>query len=131
MTFRFGKRSESNLVGVHPDLVRVMRRAIRVSPIDFVVIEGLRTIERQHQLVADGASRTMKSRHIHGFAVDLAPIDPTTKKVSFKWDLYYTLIPAVRKAATDERVKLEFGADWAKFPDAPHVQLPAALYPDP
>jgi peptidoglycan L-alanyl-D-glutamate endopeptidase CwlK len=130
MSFRFGKRSEGNLKGVHPDLVRVMRRAIRTTKIDFVVIEGLRTVERQRQLVASGASRTMKSRHIHGFAVDIAPIGPDGK-VSFKWDLYYALIPAVKKAAADEGVMVEFGADWKRFPDAPHIQLPHAAYPDP
>lgn len=131
MTFRFGKRSEGNLVGVHGDLVRVMRRAIATTPIDFVVIEGIRSVERQRQLVAQGASKTMRSRHIHGFAVDVVPIDPTTKKVSFKWDLYYALIPAVKKAANDEGVVLEFGADWTRFPDAPHIQLPHATHPDP
>ena len=131
MSFRFGKRSEDNLRGVHPDLVRVMRRAIATSPIDFVVIEGLRTVERQRQLVAAGASRTMKSRHIHGFAVDIVPIDPTTKKVSFKWDLYHALIPWVKKAANDEGVALDFGADWTRFPDAPHIQMPHATHPDP
>lgn len=62
--FIFGKASESNLIGVHPDLVKVVRRALEITPIDFKVIEGCRTVERQRELVKDGASQTMNSRHL-------------------------------------------------------------------
>ena len=130
MTFRFGKRSEGNLVGVHRDLVRVMRRAIATTPIDFVVIEGIRTIERQKQLVAQGASRTMRSRHIHGFAVDIAPIG-LDGKISFSWNLYYPLGETVKQAASLEGVPIIWGADWPRFKDGPHFELPRKLYPDP
>jgi peptidoglycan LD-endopeptidase CwlK len=130
MAFRFGKRSEGNLRGVHPDLVRVMRTAIRITSIDFVVIEGLRTVERQKQLLAQGASRTMKSRHIHGFAVDIAPIGPD-KKISFSWNLYYPLADVIKKAANQEGVMIEWGGDWSRFKDGPHFELPRTLYPDP
>jgi hypothetical protein len=130
MRFVFGKRSERNLVGVHDDLVRVMRHAIRTTKIDFVIIEGLRTLERQKQLLASGASRTLKSRHLHGFAVDIAPIGHDGK-ISWSWNLYAPLAQAVKKAANQESVMITWGGDWRSFKDGPHWELPHELYPDP
>ena len=60
-------RCELRLAGVHPDLVRVVRRAAE-GGVAFRVEEGLRTVKRQKQLVAAGASQTMNSRHITGHA---------------------------------------------------------------
>jgi len=79
MTRKYSARSLKNLNGIHPDLRRVIDRALLDSPLDFVVIEGLRTKERQKQLVASGASKTMNSRHLTGHAVDLVPIGPNGK----------------------------------------------------
>ena len=62
------------LKGVNIDLVSVVHRALELSDIDFAVTEGLRTKERQAELVKAGASKTMNSRHITGHAVDLAAI---------------------------------------------------------
>ena len=59
---------------MHPDLVRVVERAIQITTQDFRVQEGLRTRERQAELVARGASRTMNSRHLTGHAVDLVAL---------------------------------------------------------
>jgi len=73
MSRKWSKRSLDSLKGIHPDLRRVMDRALQESPIDFTVIEGLRTEARQRELVAKGASKTMNSRHITGHAVDLMP----------------------------------------------------------
>ena len=39
MSFKLGKRSLSNLKGVHPDLVKVVKRAIELTEVDFTVIE--------------------------------------------------------------------------------------------
>ena len=64
-------RSEEKLVGVHPDLVAVIRRAAGSSSQPFIVTEGLRTPARQAELVRLGRSRTLNSRHIHGLAVDV------------------------------------------------------------
>ena len=127
MTRRFSKRSLSNLKGIHPDLRRVMDRALQDSPLDFVVIEGLRTLERQKQLVASGASRTMNSRHLTGHAVDLMPIGPNGP--SFDWPLYDRLGPAVKEAAEKEGVPLDWGGDWKTFRDGPHFELDRAMYP--
>lgn len=71
--FSLGARSLLRLQGVHPSLVRVVKRAIRITPVDFTVLEGVRSRERQAELVRIGASKTMNSRHLTGHAVDLAP----------------------------------------------------------
>ena len=72
MTYKLGKRSLSRLEGVNNGLVSVVKEAISVTQQDFSVIEGLRSIERQRDLVQRGASQTMKSKHLTGHAVDLA-----------------------------------------------------------
>jgi peptidoglycan LD-endopeptidase CwlK len=121
-------RSAKNLRGVHNDLVRVMTRAREISPVKFVVIEGLRTVERQRQLVAAGASKTMNSRHITGHAVDIVPFD-STGRLAFDWPLYHRLAPAVKQAADDLGVKIVWGGDWRTFKDGPHFELDRAVYP--
>ncbi len=127
MGFTFSKRSENRLKGVHPDLVRVMRRALEITDVDFTVVEGLRTKARQKKLVAAGASTTMRSRHLTGHAVDIAPyIDGT---IRWDWPPYYTLAEAVKQAAEDVGVPIEWGGDWRRFKDGPHWQLPWSDYP--
>ncbi len=125
----YSKRSLDNLKGIHPDLRRVVDRALQDSPLDFVVIEGLRTKERQRELVAAGKSRTMNSRHLTGHAVDLLPINPKTGKGEFEWGLYNVLGPAVEKAAIAEGVPLVWGGRWTSFKDGPHFELHRDSYP--
>lgn len=125
---KLGLRSLVNLRGVHPDLVRVVKRAISESHIDFTVIEGLRTVKRQKELFAKGASHTMRSRHINGFAVDIAPY---VGGIRWDWPLYLQLAPIIKAAAKAEKVVIEWGGDWTSLRDGPHWQLPARLYPDP
>ena len=127
MTFVLGKKSLARLQGVHPDLVRVVRTAIGLSSIDFTVTEGLRTVERQRQLVAAKASTTMKSRDITGHAVDLAAL--VAGEVRWDWPLYSQISKAMKAAAENESVPLEWGGDWKSFKDGPHFQLPWASYP--
>ena len=126
MTFVLGAKSLARLEGVHPDLVRVVKRAIEITPIDFSVTEGLRTVERQRALVAAGASQTMKSRHITGHAVDLAAL--VLGEVRWDWPLYAKLAGAMKAAAKELAIPLEWGGDW-KMKDGPHFQLPWANYP--
>jgi peptidoglycan L-alanyl-D-glutamate endopeptidase CwlK len=125
----YSARSLKNLNGIHPDLRRVIDRALQDSPLDFVVIEGLRTKERQKQLVAQGASKTMNSRHLTGHAVDLVPIGPNGK-AAFDWPLYDRLGPAVKEAAAKEGVALTWGGDWSSFRDGPHFELNRKVYPE-
>jgi peptidoglycan L-alanyl-D-glutamate endopeptidase CwlK len=123
----YSKRSLKNLKGIHPDLRRVIDRALQDSPLDFIVIEGLRTMQRQRELVASGASKTMNSRHLTGHAVDLLPIG--RNGAAFDWPLYDKLGPAVKAAADAEGVEITWGGDWTKFRDGPHFQLSWDIYP--
>jgi peptidoglycan L-alanyl-D-glutamate endopeptidase CwlK len=127
MTIILGQRSLSRLEGVHPDLVRVVKKAAVLSNLDFTVLEGLRTVERQKQLVAQGASKTMNSRHLTGHAVDLAPM--IGGKIRWDWPLYHKLAKVVKAAAADEKVPLVWGGDWRAFKDGPHWELPWKFYP--
>ena len=124
MGFSLGKRSKEKLRGVHPDLVSVVERAIELTEQDFTVIEGLRDIDRQRELVKTGKSTTMNSRHLDGHAVDIAPWP-----ISWDWDEFYPIADAMKQAAEELEVDLEWGGDWKSFPDGPHYQLSRKKYP--
>lgn len=125
--FKLGKRSIERLQGVHPDLVRVVERAIDLTPVDFTVLEGLRSPEHQKILVASGASQTLNSRHITGHAVDLgAWVD---NQVDWSWPLYHKIANAMKAAANELGISIVCGADWKKFPDGPHFELDRKYYP--
>ena len=126
MAFRLSKRSLTNLKGVHPHLVQVVERAIQISTVDFTVIEGLRTVERQRELLAAGASRTMNSRHITGHAVDLAPWIGGT--IRWDWPPFHQIAAAMKSAAQELGVPITWGGDW-KFKDGPHFELNRKYYP--
>jgi peptidoglycan L-alanyl-D-glutamate endopeptidase CwlK len=123
-----GARSKTRLVGVHQDLVDVVERAIEITEVDFTVLEGMRTLERQKKLLAKGASTTLRSRHLTGHAVDIgAYVDGT---VRWDWPLYYKLADAMKQAAKDVgQDDLEWGGDWRSFKDGPHYQLSWKAYP--
>lgn len=112
------------LSGVHPDLVAVVKRAIQITDQDFSVTEGIRNINRQKQLVAEGKSTTMNSRHLTGHAVDLVPYP-----VSWDWEYFYPIAEAMETAAKELGVDLEWGGHWKSFPDGPHFQLSWNSYP--
>lgn len=119
--YSFSQRSKDRMQGVHPDIVDVMELALSRSHIDFTVLEGLRSPARQKELYDSGASKTMNSRHLTGHAIDIAPI--ANGQVTWDWPVYHELAPVVKKAAADLGVDLEWGGDWASFPDGPHWQL--------
>jgi len=126
-------RDRARLAGVHPDLVRIVERARRSAP--FIVTEGVRTRERQAQLLAAGASRTMNSRHLTGHAVDLAywldDGDGAVGQGEIRWDwpLYEQLGAAMKAAAKELGVPIVWGGDWASFRDGPHFELDRRHYP--
>ena len=126
-------RDHARLAGLHPDLVRVVERARLAVP--FMVVEGLRTRERQAKLVAIGASRTMNSRHLTGHAVDLVYwLDdgdgvPETGEIRWDWPLARQVAAAMKDAALAENVALVWGGDWPSFPDGPHFELDRRRYP--
>ena len=127
MSFVLGRRSLARLEGVHPDLVAVVKRAIEITPQDFVVLEGLRTKERQAQLVQAGASKTLASRHLTGHAVDLGVL--VDGVVKWDWSLYDQLAKTMKAAAAELHLSIEWGGDWKTFKDGPHFQLPKQTYP--
>lgn len=129
MTRIFSKRSLGNMHGVHPDLIRVAAHALQTSPHDFVVIEGVRSLERQRELVKAGKSWTMNSRHLHGLAIDLMAIHPSGGD-PWEWKLYAQgLGPAMKAAAEREDVPIIWGGDWTKR-DGVHFELDHKFYPD-
>lgn len=145
-----GKRSRERLIGVHPDLVRVVEQAIRISEVDFTVIDGVRTIEQQIELYAKGRTTgqlwevgirdveakpnekivtwTLNSLHMRnartgfGHAVDLAPF--IAGKISWEWKYFPIMAKAMKIAAKELDVPVEWGGDWVSRPDGPHFQLP-------
>ncbi len=125
--FVLSKKSLDRLTGVHPDLVRVVKRAIEITTVDFAVLEGVRSKARQEQLVKAGASQTMNSRHITGHAVDLGAY--VSGSVRWDWPLYHKIADAVKQAAAELGVPIEWGGDWRTFKDGPHFQLPHKEYP--
>jgi peptidoglycan L-alanyl-D-glutamate endopeptidase CwlK len=122
--------SLAKLWGVHPDLVRVVNRCAgdwKDADTGFIVTCGVRTLEEQKILKAKGASKTLRSRHLTGHAVDLAC---TIKgQVRWDWPLYDSLAKRMKAAAKAENVLLEWGGDWVSFRDGPHFQLPWKQYP--
>lgn len=142
--FVLGKRSLDNLKGVHADLVKVVKRAIEITDIDFSVIEGVRTQARQRELLKKGATKTMNSRHLTGHAVDIVPL--VDGKVSWDFNYYYPLAKAMAQAATELGVSIRWGGAWTRitgksgtpqewvkayragggrFLDGPHFEIPA------
>lgn len=125
--FALSRRSRKSMKGIHHHLVAVIERAIEITPVDFVVIEGLRTPERQAKLVEAGASQTHRSRHLTGHAFDVAAwVDG---QVRWDWPLYEQIADAVKDAASELGVPIEWGGDWESLKDGPHFQLPWFEYP--
>lgn len=126
MTYALSTKSQDRLKGVHPRLVAVVKLAITISAVDFAVLEGVRTVERQKELLAAGASQTMRSRHLSGHAVDLGAI--VGGQVRWDWPLYDKIAEAMKEAAKQLGTPIEWGGEW-KMRDGPHFQLPWREYP--
>ena len=110
MSFKLSQRSLDRLEGVDERLQSVVKSAISMTKTDFGVICGLRTIEEQRKLVDKGASKTMKSKHIGGNAVDLMAY--IGSRGSWELNLYDDLADAVKEAAIDLGVPVRWGAAW-------------------
>ena len=142
MSFRFSALSRARLKGVHPDLARVVDRALMLSSVDFMVIEGVRTPERQRALYAQGRTKpgrivtwTLRSRHLvqadgFGHAVDLAPY-PLDWEGPARFPKFDAIARAMFAAADDLNVAVRWGADWDRDgrprergeSDSPHWEL--------
>ena len=139
MPYELGKLSLSRLRGVHPDLVAIVKRAIQLTKQDFTVTCGVRTVEEQKELYAQGRTKagnivtwTLKSRHLPGpdglgRAVDLAPF-PVDWSVIKKFD---DIAKAMLQAASELGIPVRWGADWDSDgvarekgeTDSPHFEL--------
>lgn len=126
--FKFSQRSIDNLKGVHPDLVKVVYRALAISEQDFVVVEGVRTKEKQIEYIKKGASKTMNSRHLTGHAVDLYPYVGGKLEMN-DWAIFRKVAKAMKQAAQELNVPVVWGGDWTKFRDGPHFELDRIAYP--
>ena len=153
MAFRLGQKSLATLGEVHPDLQRVVNLAITLTDTDFTVFEGLRTKQRQAQLVASGKSKTLDGRHLTGHAVDLVAY--VNGQVSWDWEHYYHIAAAMKRAAAQLNIPIVWGGVWDKalvslgdtkaavaayvanrkasgksaFIDGPHFELSRSEYP--
>jgi peptidoglycan L-alanyl-D-glutamate endopeptidase CwlK len=134
MTYRFSERSYQSLRQVRPELVAVATLALdhlgRVGGPDFVVTEGVRSIDEQRRMVREGKSQTMNSRHLTGHAIDVAAFTPEYK---ITWDAepYQRIADAMKRAADQLGVAIEWGGDWESFVDMPHFALSREQFPAP
>ncbi len=119
--FSFSERSEKNLQGVNPALIAVVRRALELSPVDFGITEGLRTMEHQREMVRTGKSQTLKSRHLTGHAVDVVAY--LGANISWEWKYYEQIAAAFKQAGKELGTVIEWGGDWKTLKDGPHFQL--------
>ena len=108
--FELSQRSLDRLQGVDERLVKIVSRAIQITDTDFGVIQGLRTEEEQKALVEKGASKTMKSKHLDGLAVDLMAY--IGGRGSWELNVYDNIAEAMQQAASEEGVDIRWGAAW-------------------
>lgn len=123
---KFSKRSETELAGMEPDLVRVFRRALILSKYDFGVTEGLRTLAEQEKHVASGASQTMNSRHLpnkNGLSEAGDILIYINGKHTYDPKRYRKVAAAFFKAAFEEQVEIEWGGHYETLFDGPHFNL--------
>lgn len=120
---KLSQRSRLKLEGVHPDLCAVVEKAAEYGP-DFIVIEGLRTIERQRELRALGKSQTLNSRHITGHAVDICDV-----KAKYGHADMMAIAASMKRAAAELEIPIDWGGDWKSFKDTPHFELNRKAYP--
>lgn len=123
-------RDVDRLKGVHADLVRLVTevaKSLADGPMTFMVIEGLRTKDRQAALVKAGASQTQNSRHLTGHAVDLGVL--MDGKLNWDFKLYRQLASIVKAKATSLGIPIVWGGDWKTLVDGPHFELDRKVYP--
>ena len=119
--YKLSEKSLSKLDGVNRDLVRVVKRAITISKVDFGISEGVRSAERQQELYDSLASKTLNSKHLTGDAIDLfAYVDGG---VTWQWIYYEQIAIAMYTAAMKERVLITWGGSWDSLKDGPHFQI--------
>ena len=119
--FSFSKASLNKMNGVNSKLVILMKEAIKNSPYDFKITEGLRTVERQKELVKTGKSKTMNSYHLKGKAVDIAVL--IDNKITWDFKYYNEVANHIKEVAKRLGYVITWGGDWKTFKDGPHFQI--------
>lgn len=131
------KRDTDRLSGVNGKLAAVVFKAAEITEQRFMVAEGLRTKQRQAELYAQGRTKpgkivtwTMKSKHIDGLAVDLAPLNASG---GIDWNdlkAFARVADAMKAAAKELGVQIRHGGDWdgdgireKGEDDLPHFEL--------
>jgi peptidoglycan L-alanyl-D-glutamate endopeptidase CwlK len=124
-------RDKERLKGVHGDLVRIVERAAEMR--SFMVVQGLRTMEEQRRLYLLGKSKTMRSRHLTGHAVDLAPLvdldGDGDQELSWNPDHFWPISEAMLGASEYLKIPIIWGGSWESFRDYPHFELDRQVYP--
>ena len=127
----FTKVEEDRLKRLHPDLVKVVRKAREKCA--FRVGETTRSLAQQKKNIANGVSWTTRSRHLASpkdglaRAVDLLCL--IDGKVTWSWPPYHKLAAVMKEAAKECKVPIIWGGSWKKTPDGPHFELDRKVYP--
>lgn len=121
------ERSIKALEGVHPDLVALVHRADELGA-RFHITEGMRTQERQRALLNAGKSKTLKSRHLTGHAVDFVALTHDGA-VTYAAEPMRAVSDAFKAASRELGHPIEWGGDWRTFKDTPHIELSRKAYP--
>ena len=114
----FSEQSEQHLAEIHDDLYEVVFLARLISEVPFEITDGLRTIEAQRYYFNNGFSKTMRSKHLDGLAVDVVPTP-----VSWEPEAFLPIAEAMKQAADILDTPIVWGGDWRTFKDYPHFEL--------
>lgn len=118
---KFSERSKAKLQGVDPRLIKVAEIALQRSPFDFGITEGLRTLEQQKKYLDEGKSKTLKSKHLEGRAIDFVVY--INGRVNWDLENYEKVAQVFLEVGKELGIQLEAGAFWKSFKDGPHIQL--------
>lgn len=121
--WQLSQKSLDRLKGVNANLAKVVKRAIEISEYDFMVVEGLRSLETQKEYVKKGVSKTLNSYHLTGHAVDLAPLENGAIDWNNKKGQFDAVVKAMKQASRELGIAIECGSDWKSFVDKPHFQI--------
>lgn len=130
---QWDKVSVERRKGVHPDLLKLADAVLQAAPWPLRITEGLRTLERQKQLLAAKATKTLNSRHLTGHALDIVPYIDLDRDGKIETEelynkrLFDVLIPIAKQEAERLGIKTTFGYDWGW--DSPHWELDRRVYP--
>ena len=119
--WEFSPRSNREMKGIHPKLRKIADLALEYSELDFIVTDGKRTIKEQRAYVRSGASKTMRSKHLTGRALDF--VSMVEGRISWESRPMTSVARAFKKASKELGIPITWGGDWTGSWDKPHIQL--------